>query len=54
MTIDGGSGSMALGGSITISSSVGMATSLGSMAVLTSNAGTLGMLGDLLWNTGTM
>ncbi len=35
------------------SSGVGMATSLESIAVLMSNAGTAGVLGDLLLNTGT-
>jgi hypothetical protein len=44
---------MALGGSITISSGVGMATSLGSMAVLTSNKEMAGVSGDLLLNTRT-
>ncbi len=53
VTIDGGGGSTALGGSITILSGVGTATSSGSVGVLTSNAGTVGMSGDLLWNTGT-
>ncbi len=53
MTIIGGDGSTALGGSITISLGVGMATSSGSVAVLMSNPGTAGMLGDLLMNIGT-
>jgi hypothetical protein len=35
-------------------SGVGMATSFGSVAVLTSNAGTADMLGDLLLSTGTV
>ncbi len=47
VTIDGGDGSMALGGSITISLGVGTATSSGSVAISTSNTGTAGMLGDL-------
>ncbi len=51
--IDCVDGSMALGGSITISSGVGMATSSGSVAVSKSSAETVGMLGDLLLNTGT-
>jgi hypothetical protein len=42
-----------MGSSVTISLGVGTATSLGSIAVLTSNAGTAGVLGDLLMNTGT-
>jgi hypothetical protein len=46
-------GSMALGGSITISSGAGMAKSSGSVAVSTSNTGTAGVSGDLSLNTGT-
>ncbi len=53
MTIDGGDSSTALGGSITISLGIGTATSLGSIAVSTSNAGTVGMSGEFLMNTGT-
>jgi hypothetical protein len=53
VTIDGSSGSMALGESITISSGVGTATRPGSVAVSMSNAETVGVSGDLLWNTGT-
>ncbi len=53
MTIIGTNGSTALGGSVTISSGVGKATSLGSVAISKSNAGTMGMLGDLSLNTKT-
>ena len=53
MAIDGGNGSTASGGFITISSSVGMATSSKSVTILTSNAGTAVVLGDLLLGTGT-
>ncbi len=53
VTIAGTNGSMASGCSITISSGVGKATSARSVAVTKSNAGTAGMLGDLLMNTGT-
>jgi hypothetical protein len=51
-TINGGNGSRALGGSVTITLGIGRATSLVSVAVLPSNAGTAGVLGDLLMNTG--
>ena len=53
MTINGGDGSTALGGFITISSGVGTATSSRSVATLTSNAGTVGVSGDLVLSTGT-
>ncbi len=53
MTINGRNGSMALVDSITISSGVGIATSSGHVAGLTSNTGIAGILGDLLLNTGT-
>ncbi len=52
-SIDGGDGSTASGGFITISSGVGTATSSGSVAVSTSNAGTAVVSGDLLLSTGT-
>ncbi len=48
MRINGIDGSKALGGSVTISSGIGTATSLGSIAVLTSNAGIAGVSGDSL------
>jgi hypothetical protein len=54
VTIDGGNGSMALCGSVTILLGVGRATSLVSVAVSTNNAGTAGVSGDLLTNTGTV
>ncbi len=53
MTIVGTNGSTALGGSITISSGVGMAISLGRVAVSNSNTGTAGILGELSLKTGT-
>ncbi len=54
MAIDSGNGSMASGGSITFSSSIGRATSFGSGAILMSNAGTAGMTGNLVsLSTGT-
>ena len=49
----GGDGSTALGGSITFSLGVGMATSSGCVAVSTSNAETAGVSGDLSLSTGT-
>ncbi len=54
MTIDGGNGSTTSGGSITFSLGVGMATSSGRVAVLTSNTGTAGVTGDQLLSTGTV
>ncbi len=53
VAINGGNGSMALGSSITFSSSVGTATSLRSVALLMSNAGTAGIMGDLSLSAGT-
>ncbi len=53
VTIDGGNNSMALDGSITISLGIGTATSSGCIAVLTNNAGTAVVSGDLLLNTAT-
>ncbi len=53
VTINCGDGSMVLGGPITSSSGFGTSTSLESMAVWRSNAGTAGVLGDSLLNTGT-
>ena len=53
VAINGGNGNMASGSSITFSSGVGTATSFGSVAVLMSNAGTAGVMGDLLLSTGT-
>ena len=53
VTINGGNCSTASGGSITISSGIGMATSFGSVAAWASNAGTVGVSGDLLLSTGT-
>ncbi len=50
VTIDGSDGTTALGGSITILLGICTSTSLGSVAVLTSNAGTVVVLGDLLLN----
>ncbi len=44
---------MASGQSITITLGVGRATSSGNVTVLPSNAGTVGVLDDLLMNTGT-
>ena len=52
--IDGSNGSTALGSSITISSGMCMTTSSESVTILTSNAGTAGMLGYLLLSTGTV
>ncbi len=54
VTINGGDGSMALGGSITTSLVDGTATSPGSMAVSKSIAGTVGVSGNLSLNTGTV
>ncbi len=54
VTIDGGDGSAASDGSITISLGIGTATSSGSVIVSTSNAGTVGVPGDLLLSTGTL
>ncbi len=54
MTIDGINGSMAFGGSIITSLGGGMATSLGSVTVLISDAGTAGMLDDSSLSTGTV
>jgi hypothetical protein len=45
---------MASGGSITFSLGTGTATSFGSVAVLMSNAGTVGVTGDLLLGTGAV
>ena len=44
---------MASGGFITISLGIGTATSSRSLTILTSNAGTAVVLGDLLFGTGT-
>ena len=54
VTIDGGDGSAASDGSITIPSGIGTATSSGIVVVSTSNAGTVGVSGDLLLSTGTL
>ncbi len=54
VTIDGVNGTIAPGGFITISLGIGMATSLGCVALSKSNAGTAGMVGDLFLNTGTV
>ena len=54
MTINVGDDSVALSGSITISSIIGTATSSGIVVVSTSNAGTVSVLGDLLLSTGTL
>ncbi len=48
VTINVGDDSVALSGSITISSIIGTATSSGIVVVSTSNAGTVSVLGDLL------
>ena len=54
VAINDGDGSMASGSSITFSSGVGTVSSFGSVAILMSKAGTVGVTGDLLLSTGTV